>query len=200
VPVIQLDKTGYAIPDSILPDWLRADETAKAMLSQISKLKSQLKAGLEAKDVIFAEVTNTSIADFTNAYSSIKCVVPYAVCTSCQGHNRKRCSLCRGRGFLSEFAWRSLFPPRLRLYAPEGVKEMAQVLRDYQKEAVAGIFSQWKDKNSTLLVMATGTGKTSVFTDVIHRIRPSRALVLAHRSELIWQAVKRIEGMGIPLR
>lgn len=76
---------------------------------------------------------------------------------------------------------------------------MAQVLRDYQKEAVAGIFSQWKDKNSTLLVMATGTGKTSVFTDVIHRIRPSRALVLAHRSELIWQAVKRIEGMGIPV-
>jgi hypothetical protein len=113
-PTEQLDKTGYPIPDSILDDWNRADETSRLMLSQISKLKSQLKAGLDNKGIIFAEVTNTSIADFTNAYSSIKCVVPYAVCTSCQGHHRKQCSLCRTRGFISEFAWRSFVPSEVK--------------------------------------------------------------------------------------
>jgi hypothetical protein len=113
-PEEQVDKTGYAIPDSILPDWERATETSREMLSQISKLKLQLKSGLDEKDVIFAEVTNTSIADFTNAYTSIKCVVPYAVCTTCQGHHRKRCNLCRGRGFLSEFAWRSFVPSEIK--------------------------------------------------------------------------------------
>jgi hypothetical protein len=112
-PAEQLDKTGYAIPQSILEDWNRADETSRLMLSQISKLKIQLKTGLDT-DIIFAEVTNTSVADFTNAYTSIKCVVPYAVCTSCQGHHRKKCSLCRTRGFLSEFAWRSFVPSEVK--------------------------------------------------------------------------------------
>jgi hypothetical protein len=43
----QLDKTGYAIPQSILEDWNRAEETSRLMLSQISKLKIQLKNGLD---------------------------------------------------------------------------------------------------------------------------------------------------------
>lgn len=112
-PAQQLDKTGYAIPDGILDDWNRAAETSKRMLSEVSSLRSELNASL-GKDVIFAEVTNSTIADFNNAYTSLKCVVPYAVCTSCQGHARKKCSLCRGRGFVSEFAWRSYVPAEMK--------------------------------------------------------------------------------------
>lgn len=113
-PKEQLDKTGYPIPESILHDWQRAADTAREMLSQVSGLRSQLKHALSESDLIFAEVTNSTIADLDNAYTSLKCVVPYAVCTSCQGHGRKKCSLCKGRGFISEFAWRSFVPSELK--------------------------------------------------------------------------------------
>lgn len=69
--------------------------------------------------------------------------------------------------------------------------------RPYQVSAIDSIFDEWQEHDSTLIVMATGTGKTQVFSSVIQRMLPGRALVLAHREELIWQAVKRIEGMGI---
>lgn len=71
------------------------------------------------------------------------------------------------------------------------------MLREYQEQAVSEIFNAWNDSQSTLIVMPTGTGKTQVFTSVINRIWPKRALVLAHREELIWQAVKRIQSLGL---
>lgn len=113
-PEAQLDRTGYAIPESILFDWNRADGTSKSLLSQISNVRSELKNALKEEDIIFREVTNSTVADLDNAYTSIKCVAPYAVCTSCQGHNRKKCSLCKGRGFISEFAWRSFVPAEIK--------------------------------------------------------------------------------------
>src|SRR5262245_43087604 len=70
-------------------------------------------------------------------------------------------------------------------------------LRPYQHSAVDAIFEDWKNSQSTLLVMPTGTGKTQVFASVIKKMSPARALVLAHREELIGQAVKRIESLGI---
>lgn len=70
-------------------------------------------------------------------------------------------------------------------------------LRDYQEQAVSAIFEEWKEHDSTLIVAATGTGKTQIFSEVINQMQPGLALVLAHREELIWQAVKRIEGLGI---
>lgn len=70
-------------------------------------------------------------------------------------------------------------------------------LRDYQEEAVKSVFKEWEDNVSTLVVAATGTGKTQIFCEVIRRSAPKRALILCHRSELIWQAVKRIEAFGL---
>ena len=70
-------------------------------------------------------------------------------------------------------------------------------LRNYQAEAVESIFSEWSENDSTLCVMPTGTGKTVMFSDVIHKITPARSLVLVHREELVWQAVKKIEALGI---
>lgn len=72
-----------------------------------------------------------------------------------------------------------------------------QTLRDYQERAVDGVFQAWKDSSSTLLVMATGLGKTTVFTEIIRRQLPSRAIILAHRSELVHQAEKRCLEFGI---
>ncbi|NLF30417.1 MAG: DEAD/DEAH box helicase, partial [Planctomycetes bacterium] len=65
-------------------------------------------------------------------------------------------------------------------------------LRPYQQEAVAAIRREFSSVDSTLLVLPTGTGKTIVFADVIRRAFPRRALVLAHREELIFQAAEKI--------
>lgn len=64
-------------------------------------------------------------------------------------------------------------------------------LRPYQIAAVDGINAKLETVRSTLIVMATGTGKTTVFAEAI-RQRTGRCLVLAHRGELIDQAVARI--------
>jgi superfamily II DNA or RNA helicase len=67
-------------------------------------------------------------------------------------------------------------------------------LRPYQEEAVEGILHQWEDASATLVVMPTGTGKTQVFSDVIRRrLHLGRAMVIAHREELIFQAVERLQ-------
>ena len=71
-------------------------------------------------------------------------------------------------------------------------------LRPYQSAASDAIFAEWRENHSTLVVMPTGGGKTILFADVIRRIFPRRALVLAHREELIFQArdkIQRVTGL-----
>lgn len=70
---------------------------------------------------------------------------------------------------------------------------MTNQLRPYQSDSSDEIYEAWKKHQSTLLVMATGLGKTVVFADVIKRMRPGRALVLANREELIFQACDKIQ-------
>lgn len=110
---IPLDKTGYPIPDSVSEDWKRA-VTQRSLLNQISDIRSIVKTALEEKDLVFAEVNNTTVADLNNAYSGLKNLIPYAVCTSCQGKQKTKCALCRGRGFISEFAYLHFVPAETR--------------------------------------------------------------------------------------
>ena len=72
------------------------------------------------------------------------------------------------------------------------------VLRPYQNEAVQAIRNQWKDGyKKTLLVLPTGTGKTVVFVEE-ETEDGSRALILAHRGELLDQAsTKLMETSGL---
>lgn len=64
--------------------------------------------------------------------------------------------------------------------------------REYQSRAVEAVFAEWQKVTSTAVVMCTGGGKTHIFAKVIERMRPRRALVIAHRKELIEQAKDRI--------
>lgn len=68
-------------------------------------------------------------------------------------------------------------------------------LRPYQRAAEDAVYREWKTVRSTLAVLPTGTGKTVLFADVIRRSFPKRALVLAHREELIFQAKAKVEKM-----
>src|SRR5437899_12668489 len=64
--------------------------------------------------------------------------------------------------------------------------------RPYQHEAVAALLAAAaRGVQRPLLVLPTGTGKTIIFALLVQR-RGGRALILAHRDELIQQAVDKL--------
>jgi ATP-dependent helicase IRC3 len=64
--------------------------------------------------------------------------------------------------------------------------------RPYQYEAVAALLAATaRGIHRPLLVLPTGTGKTIVFALLVQR-RRGRSLILAHRDELIQQAVAKL--------
>ena len=69
-------------------------------------------------------------------------------------------------------------------------------LRPYQNEAREAVLSEWdKGNRRTLLVLPTGTGKTIVFSSIVdHQIKHGRrALIMAHRGELLDQAGDKLK-------
>lgn len=69
-------------------------------------------------------------------------------------------------------------------------------LRSYQEKAVNSILDEWRaGHRRTLLVLPTGTGKTIVFSTVVKYGvgKGKRALILAHRSELLDQAADKLK-------
>ena len=69
-------------------------------------------------------------------------------------------------------------------------------LRDYQSECVAANMESFGENSRVLNVLPTGTGKTVMFAHVIKQMAAAngkRALVLAHREELLRQASDKIE-------
>jgi len=61
-------------------------------------------------------------------------------------------------------------------------------LRDYQQEAIEAVLdAEDRGRKRVVVVLPTGAGKTVIFSSLL-RILPRKALVLAHRSELLDQA------------
>ena len=70
-------------------------------------------------------------------------------------------------------------------------------LRPYQNEALASVEGEFsRGIRSTLIVLATGCGKTIVFSHVAAREvrRGGRVLILAHRGELLQQAIDKLRA------
>lgn len=81
---------------------------------------------------------------------------------------------------------------RLGLLHPDLGVPSTIILRDYQEEAVEAVLAApGEGIQRPLVACPTGAGKTVVFAEVIRR-REGRALVLAHRDELISQAADKI--------
>lgn len=82
-------------------------------------------------------------------------------------------------------AGRTVSPPRLRTYQLAGIE---------------AIETQWaRGCRRTLLELPTGTGKTVCFAELARRTvaRGKRALVVAHRTELLKQARKKLLDVGV---
>jgi len=69
---------------------------------------------------------------------------------------------------------------------------MSLRLRPYQREAVEAVLRAFETEDSTLLLLATGLGKTICAMEIMRRTR-GRCLFLAHTDELVSQPVKKIE-------
>lgn len=73
-------------------------------------------------------------------------------------------------------------------------------LRPYQLEAISAVRAEFeRGCKSTLLVQATGTGKTVEFAELarIWKLAGDRTLVLVHREELIDQAEEKFADIGV---
>ena len=79
----------------------------------------------------------------------------------------------------------------IRVAPPSSAQSQIQ-LRGYQLEAIEAVNDADVDGvHRPLVSLPTGTGKTIVFAQLVKQ-RPGRALILAHRDELIRQAVGKL--------
>ena len=71
------------------------------------------------------------------------------------------------------------------------------IARPYQADAVNAVLTAWETHQSVLVVLPTGTGKSFIFSDLVRRNAPKRALVLANRGELLFQAARHVQRAGL---
>ena len=80
------------------------------------------------------------------------------------------------------------------------VKSQSIKLRPYQAAAVDSAYAQWNDVRSTLINLATGLGKSICFAETMRRwdvAEQGKILLIAHRTELIFQAVGHARRAGL---
>ena len=65
-------------------------------------------------------------------------------------------------------------------------------LRPYQADCVGQVVSKWTQFDRLLVVIPTGGGKTIIFAHIAKAV-PGRVLILAHREELLQQAIDKIQ-------
>lgn len=70
---------------------------------------------------------------------------------------------------------------------------MKMELRDYQIEACDAIMEKFKTHQSTMAVLFTSAGKTTIFSTIIQRFTPARTLILVGQSELAKQAARSVK-------
>ena len=100
-----LDETGWPIPTQLIPLWQRTDEVQE-MLTALSRVKGALRKAQENRDKLFAEVNfSSALSQLDQAWTDIKTAKPFAVCPTCQGQLPDKCTLCKGRGLISEHRW-----------------------------------------------------------------------------------------------
>jgi len=72
-------------------------------------------------------------------------------------------------------------------------------LRPYQIDLKNKIYRAWKEHRAVMATLATGGGKTILFSAIAKDCvdRNGKVLVMAHREELITQAANKLRGLGL---
>lgn len=100
-----MDGTGWPIPTQLIPLWQRTNEVQE-LLTILSRVKGALRTAQENRDTLFAEVNfSSALSQLDQAWTDVKTAKPFAVCPTCQGQVPDQCTLCRGRGLISEYRW-----------------------------------------------------------------------------------------------
>ncbi|EKK6596284.1 DEAD/DEAH box helicase [Salmonella enterica] len=75
---------------------------------------------------------------------------------------------------------------------------MAVLLRDYQVDSIRAVRQEFRISNAVILVLATGAGKTVIFSEItrLAKEKGSRVLILAHRDQLIKQCSRKLNEIG----
>lgn len=103
------DRTGYAIPDNIAVFWRHAEDQ-KDLLRSAQGIRARLKEAKNNQDPAYAELTANTLATLGNLIKDLKRLVPFAVCTTCEGLKPGACTFCMGKGWISEFLWDNAVP------------------------------------------------------------------------------------------
>lgn len=104
VAEVILDDTGCEIPEDLVPLWNRRNEITEH-LSALSDLKCAVAKALKDEDPLYFEINNSLVSMLQNCYGTMQLAKPFAVCTSCNGRNKDKCALCKGRGLLSKYRY-----------------------------------------------------------------------------------------------
>ena len=70
-------------------------------------------------------------------------------------------------------------------------------LRGYQQEMLRELNKAWKQDQTVMVQMTTGTGKTHLMAAVIHKSADKGVLVVAHRRELIAQISQTLDSFEV---
>jgi superfamily II DNA or RNA helicase len=76
-------------------------------------------------------------------------------------------------------------------------------LRPYQTEGIRKIFEAWNpaklNHKNVLFQMPTGTGKTTVFSEIVRKatLKKKKVLLVVHRTELVEQIADRLSQFGV---
>ncbi|XXG99164.1 SWI/SNF and RSC complex subunit Ssr2 [Hypoxylon texense] len=94
-------------------------------------------------------------------------------------------------------SYQRTFSNTINFRIPNSSRSIQEIrLRDYQEECIQSVLRSLKHGHKRLgISLATGAGKTVIFTQLIDRIEPNskesnQTLILAHRRELVEQAAR----------
>lgn len=109
------DKTGFPIPPRLRDLWDRSEAVQQSCLSPISTIRGIMRKAEETGDLAFVGCSfGTALAALDQAFATIQCAKPYAVCPTCQGQTPDNCGTCHKKGIVSEFFWKTCVPEEVK--------------------------------------------------------------------------------------